>query len=89
MKQQQLLATGYIIPNRNEIHGRKIPPNHECVELKFVVKNVQAPCILGDDEENQFLLAGAFFALPYKDLFVPHNVDDNNKLLLQPFCPSR
>lgn len=61
----------------------KIPPHHECLELTFATRNTQAPCILGDEDENKFLVVGAFFALPHKNLFVTQHVNnDNNKLLL-------
>lgn len=66
-----------------------MPPRYECAEFTFATRNVQAPCIRGDEDENKFLVVGAFFALPHKNLFVPQHVNnDNNKLLLQPFHPS-
>ena len=88
MKNKQLLATGYVTPDRTQIHGHRIPENYICVELTFAATNVQAPCVLGDKEENSVLLSGSYFALPCKDLLVPRNVNNGN-LMLQPFCSSR
>ena len=88
MKNKQLLATGYVTPDRTQIHGHRIPENYVCVELTFAATNVQVPCVLGDKEENSLLLSGSYVALLCKDLLVPRNVNKGD-LILQPFCSSR
>ena len=45
-----------------------------------------APLVLGDKEENFFLKAGTFFALPIPKLFTLGKLEPGKKIVLHSYC---
>ena len=59
-----IIAGGHVQPERDTIHGSRIPQDHLCVMITTTKPNHVAPVVLGDESENYFLEKGKFFALP-------------------------
>ena len=63
------MANGKPMPSRKEIHGLRIPDGSVTTEIIYAAKDVQAPIILGDKDENAFLtVVIMFFAFPANKL---------------------
>ena len=62
-------AIGFAMPERKVLHGKSIPQGIMCMQLQYAGKDVPAPVVLGNDDENSYLQAGMFFALPIENLF--------------------
>ena len=61
----QTVAVGYLESGRQFLHGKRIPPGHKVVRFTWVRSmDISSPLVLRDPEENCFLSAGQFFALP-------------------------
>ena len=79
-----IVAAGYVQPQRDLIHGCKIPTDHTCVMVTVTKPNYKAPLILGEETENSLLEKGKFFALPTKCL-MNARLSPNNSLGLTPY----
>ncbi|CAH3133457.1 unnamed protein product [Pocillopora meandrina] len=62
-------AIGFAMPERKVLHGKSIPQGSMCMQLQYTGKDVPASVVLGNDDENSYLQAGMFFALPIENLF--------------------
>ena len=80
-----VLTIGKPVPSRKEIHGLRIPDGSVTTEIIYAVKDVQAPIILGDKDENAFLTVGMFFALPANKLRNACYKHDRKTLVLSPY----
>ena len=68
-RDQDIVALGFRCPNRKSLHGADIPIGYECILIKWVNSNdIRSVLVLGDPEENMYLSAGQFFALPTDSL---------------------
>lgn len=81
---ETIVAGGHVQPQRENIHGFRIPPDHHCVMITTTKPNHAAPLILGDKSENSFLEKGKFFALPAKCLMTARLLA-NKSLALSPY----
>ncbi|KXJ06970.1 Transposon Tf2-6 polyprotein [Exaiptasia diaphana] len=71
---QNILVFGIVRENRKNLHGHSIPEDCVCVEVTFVKhKEIPAPVVLGDANENSFLSVGLYFAFPKIKLYVFEN----------------
>ena len=63
-----VLANGKPMPSRKEIHWLRIPDGSVTTEIIYASKDVQAPIILADKDENAFLTMVMFFDFPANKL---------------------
>ena len=61
-----VLAAGYVEPDRQIIHGKKLPPDHVCVLLTTAQPKIEAPLVAGDEDENFFWKRGS--SLPFQKI---------------------
>ena len=55
------------------------------MQLQYTGKDVPAPVVLGNDDENSYLQAGMFFALPIENLFFYSFCTSTQNVQLTPF----
>ncbi|KAJ7388665.1 hypothetical protein OS493_036519 [Desmophyllum pertusum] len=83
----KIKAVGKVDHTRSVLHGHKIESGFVCVELSYVQsRDVAAPVILGDSDENSFLVEGMFFALPVSNLYTLGKLG-GDKVVLNRFVP--
>ncbi|CAH3167057.1 unnamed protein product [Pocillopora meandrina] len=78
-------AIGFAMPERKVLHGKSIPQGSMCVQLQYTGKDVPAPVVLGNDDENSYLQAGMFFAQPIENLFFYSFCTGTQNVQLTPF----
>ena len=78
-------AIGFAMPERKVLHGKSIPQGIMCMQLQYAGKDVPAPVVLGNDDENSYLQAGMFFALPIENLFFYSFCTGTQNVKLTPF----
>ena len=83
-----IIAGGHVQPERDTIHGFRIPQDHLCVMITTTKPNHVAPVVLGDESENYFLENGKFFALPMTNLMRAMLLADKS-LSLTPYASNR
>ena len=55
------------------------------MQLQYTGKDVPAPVVLGNDDENSYLQARMFFALPIENLFFYSFCTSTQNVQLTPF----
>ena len=79
-------ALGVPLESRKVMHGKPIPEGSVCVQVSQTSgPSIPAPIVLGNEDDNSFLQANMFFALPISRLFRYVYLKSTNSVKLSPY----